>query len=111
MVKKMVVEIQSTENQAVFFHLKNVHHFPNLFFENYHLEYVTEHKHLGIQLSSNLSWSEHIDNIVKKAYKKLELLKKLKFSVSRDILSQMYLLLDHNWNMLPKYGLVAHRWT
>ena len=52
---------------------------------------MSQHKHLGVLLSSNLGWSDHIDNIVKKAYKKLGLLKKLKFTVSRDILAQMYI--------------------
>lgn len=40
---KMVVEIQFTENQSCIFPFVNVHHFPNLFFENCQLEYVTEH--------------------------------------------------------------------
>ena len=33
---------------------------------------MSQHKNLGVLLSSNLGWSDHIENIVKKAYKKLE---------------------------------------
>lgn len=52
--KKWLLKFNPQKTKAVFFHLKNVHHFPNLFFENCQLEYVTEHKHLGIQLSSKV---------------------------------------------------------
>lgn len=43
-----------------------VRHFFKYFIDNCQLEYVSEHKHIGIQLSSNLSWSEHNADIVKK---------------------------------------------
>lgn len=39
--------------------------------------------------TQTLGWSEYIDSIVKKAYKNLGLLMKLRFSV--DILSQVYI--------------------
>ena len=34
------------------------------------------HKHLGLQLASDLKWANHVNFIVNKAYKKLGLLKK-----------------------------------
>ena len=79
------------KTKAILFHLKNVQQLPELYFDNCQLEYVTHHKHLGILFSSKLGWSDYIEGIVKKAYKKLGLLKKIKFTVSRDILSQMYI--------------------
>lgn len=49
------------------YHLNTmVRHFFKYFIDNCQLEYVSEHKHIGIQLSSNLSWSEHNADIVKK---------------------------------------------
>ena len=65
------------KQKLYFFSLKNVEKFPELFFGDCTLEYVSQHKHLGVLLSSNLGWSDHIDNIVKKAYKKIGLLKNL----------------------------------
>ena len=88
--KQWLLEFNPQKTKVVFFSFKNVEKFPNLLFDDCTLEYVSQHKHLGVLLSSNLSWSNHIDIIVKKAYKKLGLLKKLKFTVSRDILAQMY---------------------
>lgn len=52
------------------YHLNTmVRHFFKYFIDNCQLEYVSEHKHIGIQLSSNLSWSEHNADIVKKTFK------------------------------------------
>ena len=41
--------------------------------------------------SNDLSWSQYINNIVNSAYKKLGLLKKLKFTLDRTNLSKMYI--------------------
>ena len=76
MVKKMVITVLSTENKAVFFSLKKMlKNSPNCFFDDCTLEYVSQHKHLGVLLSSIWGWSDHI---VRKAYKKHGLLKKKK---------------------------------
>ena len=86
MVKKMVITVLSIENKAVFFRLKKMlKNSPNCFFDDCTLEYVSQHKHLGVLLSSIWGWSDHI---VRKAYKKHGLLKK---KGSRDILAQIYI--------------------
>lgn len=57
---------QKTKFVVVFFSFKNVEKFPYLLFDYCTLEYVSQHKHLGVLLSSNLSWSNHIDNSLQK---------------------------------------------
>ena len=55
---------------------------------------VTEkqsHKHLGITFSKTCTWTEHIDNISKKAWVRLNLLRSLKFRVSQKALEKMYI--------------------
>ena len=48
------------------------------------LEIVKETKLLGVILSDNLKWDQNTDFLVKKAYKRMELLRKVsKFTVSR----------------------------
>ena len=64
---------------------------PKLFFQGDRLECGSVHRHLGLLLSHNLSWSEYISSIVEKAYKKLRLLKKLKFRIGRKNLSKLYI--------------------
>ena len=43
-------------------------------------------------MSHNFSWSHYISSIVEKAYKKLRLLKKLKFKIGRKHLSKLYIV-------------------
>ena len=68
--------------------LKPTH--PTLYFANEAIEIVNNHKHLGVVLSSNLSWRVHFLNIYEKASKKLNLLKGLKFKISTETLSKLY---------------------
>ena len=67
---------------------KPVH--PTLYFANEPIEIVSNHKHLGVTLSSNISWRAHIVNIYEKASKKLNLLKRFKFKLNRETLSKLY---------------------
>ena len=46
------------------------------------LEVVKSTKRLGITVTSNLSWNEHVDDIVKKASKRLYFLVQLKRALS-----------------------------
>ena len=61
-----------------------------LSFNNTTIETVDKHKHLGIELSTNLSWKEHITTISENAGKKLNILAKLKNLIDRKTLTTMY---------------------
>ena len=62
---------------------------PKLFFNGDRLEFVPVHRHLGLLISENLSWTNFIDSVVNSAFKKLGLLKKLKFKIGRKNLSKL----------------------
>ena len=68
---------------------------PLLKFENMYIKSVESHKHLGLTLSYNGQWTDHINNVKKKkkksAAKVLGIMRKLKFSFSRSALNQIYL--------------------
>ncbi|MEW8546433.1 MAG: reverse transcriptase domain-containing protein, partial [Candidatus Thiodiazotropha sp.] len=64
---------------------------PPLFMNNIQLNESETHKHLGITLSRSCTWSSHIDNIAEKAWFRLNLMRGLKFKISRKSLEQMYI--------------------
>ena len=51
---------------------------------------IPSHKHLGLTFSKTCSWDEHIVNISEKAWTRVNLLKALKFQVSRKSLEKTY---------------------
>jgi hypothetical protein len=59
-------------------------------FDGQTLTQVNTHKHLGITLSSNLSWSDHISEAVKHAHNRLNMLSFLKYRLGRNTLLTMY---------------------
>jgi hypothetical protein len=54
------------------------------------LQQGTNHKHLGLFFSNNGLWHDHIDYIVKKAYTRLSMLRKVRFKLNRFTLEKMY---------------------
>ena len=67
---------------------KPVH--PPLVMNNNVIEQVREHKHLGLIISDDGNWQKHIDMLVKKAYNRLNILRRLKFTLNRKTLERMY---------------------
>jgi len=67
------------------------------------------HKHLGITISQNGKWNEHIQSIVSKACSRLNLLRKLLFTIDRKSLQILYFSLvrpimeygDIVWDNIP----------
>ena len=48
------------------------------------------HRHLGVILSANAKWGEHVDSVYQSAIKKINALRQLKFLVKRNVLSKIY---------------------
>ena len=72
-----------------------------------HLEskiYIDYIKYLGVLIDQNLSWKYHIDSIVTKISKNVGLIAKLRHSVPRPILLNIYKSLIHPY---LTYGLAA----
>ena len=57
------------------------------------LDTVTHHPYLGVELSSNLNWSFHIENIVGKANRSLGFIRRYLYSCPESVKSQAYLTL------------------
>ena len=52
---------------------------------------VEYHKHLGIFLTNDLSWHKHIDHVTSKAWKRINIMKSLKYTLDRASLETIYL--------------------
>ena len=100
---------------------------PDLVINNQTIERVTNHKHLGLILSSDLTWGDHVLEIAKKGRKLLNFLYPLKMYVDRRTLEQAYISFirpifeygdvvwdstktdDHTYDMLEKINADAAR--
>ena len=88
---KWLVTFNPTKTKTVTFSTKRVKvDHPPLKFGGTTLEQVQSHKHLGIVLSADCKWKQHVDHICSKAGKALNALRKLKYILDRRTLEQMY---------------------
>ena len=70
---------------------------PDIVFQGEVIKNVSSHKHLGVFISSDLKWNNHIEYLCECASKKLSMLKSLKFTLDRKSLETIYVsfILDH----------------
>ena len=88
--KQWLINFNALKTEAILFTLREFANFPNLIFNNTVIQYVNNHKHLGLTLSYNGKWNQHIENILASAAKVIAIMRKLKFTLSRVALNQIY---------------------
>ena len=90
--KKWLVNFnpQKTETMTISRKLNKPHQ-PNLIMNNTIISTVTGHKHLELQLSDDGNWNKHIDMITKKAFSRVNILRKFKFILDRKTLETIYI--------------------
>ena len=93
MAKQWLVKFNPLKTEAVLCTLKNIEALPQLIFDNTVINFVDDHKHLGITFSSHGQWHTHIENITIAATKILGIMRMLEFTFSRNALNQIYKLL------------------
>ena len=86
---KWKVTFNASKSKDIIFSNKYLNNSPPLFFENYYIDRVNNHKHLGLYLSSSLDWSEQIKQVCLKANRKLSVLRRVKL-LSRQTLDLLY---------------------
>ena len=67
--KQWLVTFNPSKTGAILFTLRNSDHMPVLKFENTYIKFVESHKHLGLTLSYDGKWTDHIHNVTISASK------------------------------------------
>ena len=84
-----LVTFNASKTKLMTCSFKKLQH-PDILFDNNILQETTTHKHLGLTLSNNLSWSCHINSVIKSVSPMVDVLKKLKYSLDKDSLERIY---------------------
>ena len=87
--KQWLVKFNPLKTEAVIFTLKNLEVYPQPSFDNSLIKFVDDQKHLGITFSSNGQCHTHIENVANTAAKILFIMRKLKYTLSGNVLSQL----------------------
>ena len=87
--KKWKVTFNTGKTKDLVFSKNAINDQPPLTFNNKPVDRVKSHKHLGIILTHNLSWDEHLNKIIKQVNLKLSMLYNVR-QLSRKTLDAMY---------------------
>ena len=89
---KIEIHICSNKHETgLVFTLKRMFNLPQIFFDGIPINFVTDHKHLGLTFNNKGRWGKHIENILTSASKIIGIMRKLKYSFSRQALNQIYM--------------------
>ena len=86
-----LVKFNPLKTEAILFTLKPFEKFPKLIFDGTQIQFVDDHKHLGLTLSKNGKWHSHIENILNSAAKVIGIMRKLTFPLNRIALNHIYM--------------------
>ena len=88
--KQWLVDFNPHKTEAMLFTLEKNITPPLLLLDQTQINFVDHHKHLGITISRGGKWHEHVNTILPSASKILGMMRKLKFTLHRKALNQIY---------------------
>jgi len=88
--KQWLVTFSPEKTTSMLCSLRDKGLLPTLYFEGTEIGIVNHHRHLGITLSQDISWQHHIDDIIARANKRLDVLCHLSYMLDRKTLNTMY---------------------
>lgn len=88
---KWLVTFNPAKSESIVFSRKiNKPYHPPLFMNQKQITEVNSHKHLGVVLSDDCTWHNHLDYIKCKAWNRINVMRKLKFKRDRRSLQTIY---------------------
>ena len=89
--KHWFVKFNQNQTEIMVFSTRDTKPDFNFDFDGASLRDVELHKPLGVIFSNDCKWTKHIDKLMEKSSKQLNVLEKLKFKLKRNYLEKMYL--------------------
>ena len=88
---KWLVTFNPSKSESIIFSRKrNKPHHSQLVMNQQNINEVKSHKHLGIVFSNDCTWHEHLEYVKKKAWNRINVMRKLKFKLDRRSLQIIY---------------------
>lgn len=103
--KQWLVKLNPDKTEIVYFSIRATPNDLSFTVDDTTIYPVDCHKHLGVTLSADCKWTNHINLIIERASKQVCVLRKLKFRLSRLFLEKIYLtfirpLLEYSTTLL-----------
>ncbi len=92
--KKWKIKINASKTEGLIINKKanpSPYVIPKIQLNGCQVNFVNEHKHVGIWLNKKLDWKTHISNLASKANSRMGILRKFKYKLPRVVLNQCYL--------------------
>ena len=91
--KTWLVQFNPTKTKLMNISLKQNAEFDNypICFDNHIIENVNVQRHIGLDISSDLKWTSHVNRIVESVSKMCDVMMKLKYKLDRSTLEKIYL--------------------
>ena len=89
---KWLVSFNPSKSASIIFSRKQIKPFyPPAKMNQQQISEVNFHKHLGLIFSNDCTWHEHLDYIKTKAWHRVNIMRKLKFTLDRKSLQTIYI--------------------
>jgi hypothetical protein len=89
---KWLMSFNPDKTEIMIFSNRSVPENVDFSFNGKSVPITTSHKHLGVTFSNDAKWNTHLDNIKSSVFKHLNILRKLKYRLSRTNLDKLYLV-------------------
>ena len=89
---KWLMSFNPDKTEIMLFSNTDVRYNFNFTFKGNNIPITMSHKHLGVTLSNDAKWNNHIENIILSVSRNLDILRKLKYRLSRQNLEKLYLV-------------------
>ena len=97
-----------TKSESIIFSRKlNKPNHPPVFMNNHPINEVHTHKHLGVFLSSDCQWHDHLDYIKSKAWSRINVMRKFKCKLDKNHSKLCTVLFAHFLSMPMLYEKIA----